>query len=67
MGKTIEIPLDRKALLTVEEAAAVTGLGTGKLREISSDDRCDFVLWNGAKRMFKKDKLIAFLYNSYSI
>lgn len=67
MAKIIEVPVDRKALLTVEEAAAVTGLGMGKLREISSDDHCDFVLWNGAKRMFKKDRLIAFLYNSYSI
>mgnify|MGYP003294723337 CR=1 FL=1 len=67
MAKIIEVPVERKALLTVEEAAAVTGLGMGKLREISSDERCDFVLWNGAKRMFKKDRLIAFLYNSYSI
>jgi hypothetical protein len=67
MSKTLEVPINEKALLTVEEAAALTGLGMGKLREISSDDRCEFVLWNGARRMFKKDKLISFLYNAYSI
>ena len=67
MEKKIAIPINQKALLTVEEAAALTGLGTGKLREISSDDRCEFVLWNGARRMFKRDKLIAYLNNSFSI
>lgn len=67
MDKRLEVPINQKALLTVEEAAALTGLGTGKLRDISGDDRCEFVLWNGARRMFKRDKLIEYLYNSYSI
>lgn len=65
--KSFEIPITQKALLTIDEAAAITGLGVGKLREMSNDDHCDFVLWNGAKRMFKKDKLIMYLYGAYSI
>lgn len=62
-----EISLEKKCLLTLEEAALYTGLGLNKLRDISSDEQCDFVLWNGAKRMFKREKLKDYLYNAYSI
>lgn len=49
-----EVPISEKCLLTLEEAAAYTGIGICKLREMSNDERCDFVLWNGTKRMLKK-------------
>ena len=38
-----------------------------KLREISNADGCDFILWNGSKRMFKREKLKSYLYGTYSI
>lgn len=63
----IEVPISEKCLLTLEEAAAYTGIGICKLREMSNDERCDFVLWNGTKRMLKKDKLRAYLEAAYSI
>lgn len=56
-----------KCLLTLEEAAKYTGLGTNKLREISNSEDCQFVLWNGAKRMLKREKLISYLESTYSI
>ena len=62
-----EVPISEKCLLTLEEAAAYTGIGICKLRELSNDERCDFVLWNGTKRMLKKDKLRAYLEAAYSI
>lgn len=62
-----EVPISEKCLLTLEEAAAYTGIGICKLREMSNDERCDFVLWNGTKRMLKKDKLKAYLEAAYSI
>ena len=65
-GRT-EVPISEKCLLTLEEAAAYTGIGICKLREMSNDERCDFVLWNGTKRMLKKDKLKAYLEAAYSI
>lgn len=49
-----EIPIWEKANLTLEEAAAYSGIGTGKLREITNDKNCDFVLWVGNKRLIKK-------------
>ena len=62
-----EVPISEKCLLTLEEAAAYTGIGICKLRELSNDERCDFVLWNGTKRMLKKEKLRAYLEAAYSI
>lgn len=61
------VPIPSKVLLTLEEAALFTGIGQNKLREISSEDDCPFVLWNGSKRMFKHEKLVDFLYSIFSI
>ena len=49
-----EIPIWEKANLTLEEAAAYSGIGTGKLREITNDEDCNFVLWVGNKRLIKQ-------------
>lgn len=65
--KELDIPVWLKANLTVEEAAAYTGVGMNKLREISDSDSCDFVLWIGRKRLLKRKKLEEFLENAFSI
>lgn len=65
--KELEIPVWLKANLTVEEAAAYTGIGMNKLRELSDDDSCDFVLWIGRKRLLKRKKLEEFLENAFSL
>lgn len=61
------VPIAQKRLLTLEEAAEYTGIGINKLRDISNDEHCDFVLWNGARRMLKRTKLEAYLDTAYSI
>lgn len=63
----LDISLSEKCLLTLDEAAKYTGIGVNKLREISNGDDCDFILWNGSRRMFKKEKLKNYLYGAYSI
>ncbi|NBI16641.1 helix-turn-helix domain-containing protein [Neglecta sp. X4] len=65
--KELDIPIWLKANLTVEEAAAYTGIGMNKLRELSDSDACDFVLWIGRKRLLKRKKLEEFLENAFSI
>lgn len=62
-----QVPIWEKTTLSLEEASAYTGIGIQKLRDISSDERCDFVLWNGTKRMFKRKKLEAYLDHAYSL
>ena len=61
------VPLWEKSNLTLEEAAAYSGVGINKLRQISDDEGCMFVLWVGNKRLLKRKKLDEFLENSYSI
>ena len=57
----------KKQTLTVEEAAAYSGIGSQKLREMSDSEYCPFVLWNGAKRLIKREKLDKYLAEMYSI
>jgi excisionase family DNA binding protein len=50
-----------KAALTLEEAAAYSGIGINKLRDITNERNCDFVLWVGNKRLLKRKGLDRFL------
>lgn len=62
-----EIPVWEKANLTLEEAAAYSGIGINKLRELSDSDDCKFVLWVGSKRLLKRRPLEQYLEQAYSI
>ena len=64
-GKSI--PLDAKPLLTLKEASIYTGIGINKLREMSNENSCDYVLFVGRKRMFKREALLQFLKEAYSV
>lgn len=65
--KRSSVPLWERVLLSLNEAAEYTGLGIQKLRKISDDDDCSFVLWVGNKRMFKRRKLQEYLEEQTSI
>lgn len=62
-----EVPIWEKTNLTLEEAAAYTGIGINKLREITNEENCTFVLWVGSKRLIKRRRLDIYLENAYSI
>lgn len=61
------IPVWEKAMLTIEEAAAYTGVGIHTLRKISEEEGSDLVLWVGNKRLFKRKKLEEYLEKNWSI
>ena len=61
MNKELELPLWQKMNLTLDEASEYTGIGKTKLRELSDKEDCPVVLWNGAKRLFKRKKLEEYL------
>ncbi|MBR5931014.1 MAG: transposase [Lachnospiraceae bacterium] len=65
--KQARVPLWEKALLTLEEASAYTGIGINNLRKISEDYDCKFVLWVGKKRLFKREKLLEYLEHTFSV
>lgn len=62
-----EVPIWLKSNLTLEEAAAYSGIGINKLREMSNDNTCKFVLWNGNKRLIKRRLLDEYTDKAYSI
>lgn len=62
-----EVPIWEKSNLTLEEAAAYSGIGVGKLRELTSDHNCKFVLWVGSKRLIKRKLLDQYIQEAYSI
>lgn len=62
-----QVPIWEKSNLTLEEAAAYSGIGKNKLRELSDEKDCRFVLWNGNKRLIKRKELDKFTAESYSI
>lgn len=62
-----EIPIWEKVNLTLEEAAAYSSIGTGKLREITNDRNCNFVLWVGSKHLIKKRLFDKFIEQVFSI
>ena len=56
-----EVPIWEKSNLTLEEAAAYSGIGINKLREITNELGCNFVLFVGTKRLIKSRLLDAYL------
>lgn len=62
-----EVPIWEKSNLTLEEAAKYSGIGINKLRAMTDDENCKFVLWNGSRRLIKRRKLDEYTDMAYSI
>ena len=64
-----EVPIWEKVNLNLEEAAAYSNIGINKLREITNDEHCGFVLYVGNKRLIKRRPFDQFIEsaNTYSI
>ncbi len=62
-----EVPIYEKSNLTLEEAAAYFNIGVNKLRQLTDDDKCPFVLWVGSKRLIKRKKMDEYLSKTFSV
>ncbi|MBM6701938.1 transposase [Megasphaera elsdenii] len=62
-----EVPIWEKSNLTLEEAAAYSGIGINKLRDLTSEQNCQFVLWVGSKCLIKRRLFDKFIEQEYSI
>lgn len=57
-----EVPIWQKLNMTVEEAAAYSGIGVNRIRELMNENDCDFVLRVGCKKaLIKRSKFEKFL------
>ena len=62
-----EIPIWEKSNLTIEEAAAYSGIGVNRLYEMTKDGSCPFVLGVGNKRLIKRRKFDEYIEQTFSI
>ena len=62
-----EVPIYEKSNLTLEEAAAYFNIGVNKLRQLTDDNKCPFVLWVGSKRLIKRKKMDEYLSKTFSV
>ncbi len=60
------VPVWEKAMLTVDEAVAYSGIGRDKLIELAEIES-SLILWVGSKRLFKRKKLDEIIENVHSI
>ncbi len=65
--KKIEVPVWEKSNLTLDEAAAYSGIGKNRLRDLTNKKDCRFVLWVGGKRLIKRKLLDQYLEQEYSL
>lgn len=49
-----DVKVSEKILLSITEAAAYSGIDLNKLRELTNDPRCTFVLYVGKRRLIKR-------------
>lgn len=62
-----EIPIWGKSNLSLEEAAAYSGIGINNLCDLTSHENCRFVLWVGNKRLIKRRLFDQYIEQAYSI
>lgn len=62
-----EVPIWEKSNLSLEEAAAYSGIGVNKLRELTNARNCRFVFWVGNKRLIKRRLFDQYIEQEYSI
>ena len=67
MKQPIKVPIWEKSNLTIEEAALYSNIGQNKLRELTDNDDCKFVLWVGTKRLIKRKLFDEYIEHAYSI
>ena len=65
--KSRQVPIWEKSNLTLEEAAAYSGIGINKLRDLTSNDNCPYVLWIGSKRLIKRRAFERYLETAFSV
>ena len=65
MNKEIQqdmrLPIDRKMLLSIREAAEYSNIGINKIDEMLKQPNCPFVLFVGSKKLVKRKAFEAYI------
>ena len=66
-SKNLEVPIWEKEFLTILEASHYFNIGINKLREMTEEDDCKFVIYVGRKRLIKKKIFAQYLEKAFSV
>ncbi len=61
------VPVWEKTILSIKEAAELSGLGERRIKTLINTVECDFLIWVGRERYIKRLKFVEFLNNAYSV
>lgn len=56
-----DIPIKDKLNLTIQEASAYSNIGINKIREITDEPSCPFVLYIGKRKVIKRKEFELYL------
>lgn len=54
-NKRIEVPIWHKLCLTIKEASVYSNIGEDKLREITRNSKCPFILYKSKHILIKRE------------
>ena len=61
------LPIDRKMLLSIREAAEYSNIGINKIDEMLKQPNCPFVLYVGTKKLVKRKAFEEFIESRVAI
>ena len=61
------LPIDRKMLLSIREAAEYSNIGINKIDELLKRPNCPFVLFVGTKKLVKRKAFEAYIEGKVAI
>lgn len=61
------LPIDRKMLLSIREAAEYSNIGINKIDELLKQPNCPFVLFVGTKKLVKRKAFEAYIEGKIAI
>ena len=61
------LPIDRKMLLSIREAAEYSNIGINKIDELLKQPNCPFVLYVGTKKLVKRRAFEEFIEGQVAI
>ena len=59
--QAMPLPIDRKMLLSIREAAEYSNIGINKIDEMLKQPNCTFVLYVGTKKLVKRKAFEEFI------
>lgn len=62
-----KVPIWEKVTLTIDEAAEYSNIGVNKLREITNNPRCQFVIYVGKRRLIKRKEFEKYIAETIEI